>query len=229
MPIRIVATGRSLADGAHLPTRPHLLATLATAATGNTRTRTRPKNPGTHAHASATRDGGCARARGGIYTYRCVSWCVVLCFVVEVCCIFCVKKKRQKRGVSVWLLFCWWTSERMRVRQVKRMCDRHCPHASLFVRVGGRDCFSRHHVLLFAVSSLLDLFDDRSSTPVPWCSLPRTLQQVYSRECSLVCRHPDECEVSVAHVLVFVNCIQVAYKCWRVGSPELTRHHNRER
>ena len=30
--------------------------------------------------------------------------------------------------------------------------------------------------LLFAVSSLLDLFDDRSPTPVPWCSLPRHLQ-----------------------------------------------------
>lgn len=52
--------------------------------------------------------------------------------------------------------------------------------------------------------------------------MPRTLQQVYSRGCSLVCRHPDECAKSMAHVLVFVNCIQVAYKCWRIGSPELT-------
>jgi hypothetical protein len=75
--------------------------------------------------------------------------------------------------------------------------------------VGGRDCFSRHHVLLFAVSSLLNLFDDRSSTPVPWCCMPRTLQQVYSRGCSLVCRHPDECEVSVADRFCFVYCLKV--------------------
>jgi hypothetical protein len=39
--------------------------------------------------------------------------------------------------------------------------------------------------------------------------MPRTLQQVYSRGCSLVCRHPDECEVSVADRFCFVYCLKV--------------------
>ena len=76
-------------------------------------------------------------------------FCYRPCFAAVggvVACFFCAKKKRRKkRRVGLAAVLCWWTSERMRVRQVKRMCDRRCPHASL-LRVGGRDCFSRHHV-----------------------------------------------------------------------------------
>jgi len=60
---------------------------------------------------------------------------------------FVLRKNGKKRGVSASGLFLLVDKRAVwRVRQVKRMCDRHCPHASLFVRVGGRDCFSRHHV-----------------------------------------------------------------------------------
>jgi len=102
--------------------------------TGNTT----PRPP--HAHRPY------ALATGSQGIYRCVCGCVVLWSGT----FFGLRKKRQKkrhvrRG-------CWsslWTSERMRVRQVKRMCDRCLlpPTVYSFELVAVSHCFSRHHCL----------------------------------------------------------------------------------
>ena len=59
-----------------------------------------------------------------------------------------LEKNGKKRSIRVEGAGCWCGQAAYAVRQVKRMCDSLCllpPHA-LPVWVGGRGCFSRHHV-----------------------------------------------------------------------------------
>ena len=83
---------------------------------------------------------------------------------------FVLRKNGEKRGVSAAGLFCAGGQASRMASASGQTYVRQALAPTLHpLWVGGRDCFSRHHVLLFAVSALLNLFDDRSSTPVPWC------------------------------------------------------------